>query len=93
MSIGDWFLDLFWPPKTEKASSPKAQHGSEREQAIRHMQASGQNLVTPERTELIRKAMEVHRAKQTILADLKDEDRQKLVAIAIKKLLNEKPQK
>ena len=57
------------------------------------MQASGQNLVTPERAELIRKAMEVHHAKQTILADLKDENRQKLVAIAIKKLLNDKPPK
>ncbi|HIJ38631.1 MAG TPA: hypothetical protein HPP80_07005 [Rhodospirillaceae bacterium] len=47
-------------------------------------QASG-----TDRAALIRQAMQVRAAKQTILSDLDDETRAKLVAVAMKALLNE----
>jgi hypothetical protein len=46
-------------------------------------------VMTPERQELIRKAMEVQRAKSQIFDDLKDVDKQRLYALAVKKLLRE----
>jgi len=45
--------------------------------------------VTPDRTELIRQAMQMRAAKQSLLADLNDEDRAKLVATAMRAFLNE----
>lgn len=48
-------------------------------------------VMTPERQELIRQAMAVQRAKSKIFDDLKDADKQKLYALAIKKLLREEP--
>ena len=51
--------------------------------------AQAQDMVTPDRAELIRQAMRVRAAKQTILADLDDETRAKLVATAMRALLNE----
>jgi hypothetical protein len=61
----------------------------DRAQAVSEMQKDAQGLVTPDRAELIRQAMKVRAAKQTILADLDDETRGKLVAAAMKALLNE----
>jgi len=61
----------------------------DRQQAIAQLQAQGSSLVTPDRAELIRRAMEVRAAKQTLLADLNDEDRAKLVATAMKAFLAE----
>lgn len=60
-----------------------------REQAIAEVQKDAQSLVTPDRAELIRQAMQVRAAKQKILANLDDETRGKLVAAAMKALLNE----
>lgn len=60
-----------------------------RDQAIAEAQSQGKDLITPDRAELIRQAMQVRAAKQTILADLDDESRSKLVATAMKALLNE----
>lgn len=60
----------------------------DRAEAIAAMQAQAGNLVTPERAELVRNAMAVHKAKQTILADLSSEDRARLVASAITTLLH-----
>lgn len=60
-----------------------------RDQAIADAQKDAQGLVTPDRAELIRQAMKVRAAKQTILASLDDETRSKLVAAAMKALLNE----
>lgn len=59
--------------------------------AIAHMQAQVKDFVTPERQALIANAMAVHRAKQKILADLDDESRAKLVAMAITTLLHQDP--
>ncbi|HMA51361.1 MAG TPA: hypothetical protein VKP60_16495 [Magnetospirillaceae bacterium] len=60
-----------------------------REQAIADAQAAAANIVTNDRAELIRKAMEVRAAKQSLLADLNDEDRAKLVATAMRAFLAE----
>jgi light-regulated signal transduction histidine kinase (bacteriophytochrome) len=60
-----------------------------REQMIAQMQAQGAALVTNDRAELIRQAMQVRAAKQSLLADLNDEDRAKLVATAMRAFLNE----
>jgi hypothetical protein len=43
----------------------------------------------PDRAELIRRAMEVRAAQQTVLADLKPEERAKLTATAMRAFLNE----
>lgn len=42
-----------------------------------------------ERAELIRRAMEVRAAKQTVLAELSEEDRERLVATAMRAFLAE----
>ena len=62
-----------------------------KEQAIAEAQAQAQaaQIVTPDRAELIRRAMEVRAAKQSLLADLNDEDRAKLVATAMRAFLSE----
>jgi hypothetical protein len=70
------------PPTIDAA--PVARH-----QALAQIQAQSANLVTPDRAELIRQAMQVRAAKQSLLADLNDEDRAKLVATAMRAFLNE----
>ncbi|MGE5504942.1 MAG: hypothetical protein ACM31L_11010 [Actinomycetota bacterium] len=46
---------------------------------------------SPQRAELIRQAQQVHKAKRKILDALSDEDRAKLVAMAISSFLAEAP--
>jgi len=46
-----------------------------------------------DRAELIRRAMEVRAAQQSVLADLKPEDRAKLTATAMRAFLNESKHK
>ena len=60
-----------------------------RNAAIAQVRDQAKDLITPDRAELIRQAMQVRAAKQTILADLGDEDRARLVALAMKALLHE----
>jgi hypothetical protein len=76
------------PAGPAKGKPGSASAGS-RDQAIAEMQKGAQDLLTPDRAELIRQAMRVRAAKQTILADLDDETRGKLVATAMKALLKE----
>jgi hypothetical protein len=76
------------PASPGKGKSGSVPAGS-RDQAIAEMQKGAQDLLTPDRAELIRQAMRVRAAKQTILADLDDETRGKLVATAMKALLKE----
>lgn len=52
-------------------------------------ETTGSDEAAPSRSQLIRQAMAVHRAKQTVLADLSDEQREKLVALALKQLLRQ----
>lgn len=73
----------------EKARTRKAPTANDRADELAELHAQAQDIVTPERAELIRQAMEIRRAKQQILADLGDEDRRKLVAAAVKRLLKE----
>lgn len=65
--------------------------GADRDAAIARMQSQVKDFVTPERQALIANAMAVHRAKQKILADLDDESRAKLIAMAITTLLHSEP--
>ncbi|ABC21017.1 hypothetical protein [Rhodospirillum rubrum] len=74
---------------TKAAAAPVAEAGSAREKALAQVRAAQGDLMTPERAELIRKAMQVHGAKQKILANLSDEQRQRLVMTAMRTLLNE----
>lgn len=82
-------------PKRVAAPAPAAKPGpgpepeDDRAAAIAHMQSQVRDFVTPERQALIANAMAVHRAKQKILADLDDESRAKLVAMAITTLLHQ----
>ncbi|MBF0333372.1 MAG: hypothetical protein HQL40_06955 [Alphaproteobacteria bacterium] len=64
---------------------------SPRDRALAQAQAQAKSLITPDRAELIRKAMEVHRAKTKIFEGLDEESKQKLVLMAMKRLLNEDP--
>lgn len=98
MSIADMLLSLLMSKKAARnlksfvsGSAQSGKTGTEREKTIKVMQTGGKNLMTPERAELIRHAMEIRSAKQTIFADLNDEQKQKLVAFALKKLLHEDP--
>lgn len=63
-----------------------------RESDIADMQALSQGLMTEDRAELIKNAMQIRRAKQTVLDALSDEQKEQLVALALKALLNEDPQ-
>lgn len=75
------------PPAPAAKPAPEAE--DDRVAAIAHMQSQVRDFVTPERQALIANAMAVHRAKQKILADLDDESRAKLVAMAITTLLHQ----
>lgn len=88
--LKSWFSGESQPAAGKPVAKPA---GSSRDQVLAaakaQIRASQERVMTPERAELIRKALEVRQAKQAILADLDDEQRQKLVALAFKKLLNE----
>jgi len=60
-----------------------------KEQALTQIREQAAAIVTPDRAELIRQAMQVRAAKQSLLADLNDADRAKLVAAAMRAFLNE----
>ena len=51
--------------------------------------SAGKPAMTEDRAALLRQAQEVHRAKRKILDHLSDEDRAKLVSMAILTFLNE----
>ncbi|MBC7907906.1 MAG: hypothetical protein H7Y60_14345 [Rhodospirillaceae bacterium] len=73
----------------DKAPKPEAPKPPDQDAAIAHMQAQVQAFVSPERKALIANAVRVHRAKQQILAELDDESRAKLVAMAITTFLHQ----
>jgi hypothetical protein len=74
-----------------KQAGKKAAHPApdDKQQAIAAAQAQAAAIITPDRAELIRQAMQVRAAKQTLLADLNDAERAKLVAAAMRAFLNE----
>lgn len=85
-----------WPKKGAKADPGKkkktpapADGSSAREKALAQVRAAQGTVVTEDRAELIRQAMKIRKAKQQILADLSDDQRARLAALAIRGLLNE----
>jgi len=86
---------------TREAKEAMEQHAAEkryiealqsqvaRERVLSQVREQSRDFVTSDRADLIRNAMQVRKAKQTVLADLSDEERAKLVALAMKALLNE----
>lgn len=81
-----WLRALFLDEKARKAVDAKARAGAA---AAREPAAPAPPKMTPKREQLIKDAMAVHRAKRKILDDLSDEDRARLVAMAITALMNE----
>ncbi|MBI3443848.1 MAG: hypothetical protein HY055_00385 [Magnetospirillum sp.] len=75
---------LFGEDKPKPKDKPKA---SVRKPAV--SQASTKASPGSERAQLLKRAQEVHRAKRKILDHLSDEDRAKLVSMAILTFLNE----
>jgi hypothetical protein len=75
--------------KTARSKAAAKPAGGGKAASIAAMQAQSKNLITPERAELLQHAMKVRSAKQTILANLSDEQRARLVAEAMKRLLHE----
>jgi hypothetical protein len=76
-------------PAAKKGKAKAKPAASAKDAAIAQVQAQAKDLLTPDRAELIQNAMKVRAAKQTILANLDDESRARLVATAMKALLNE----
>jgi hypothetical protein len=60
-----------------------------RHEAIRRIRADAQCVMTPERQARIEDALRVRRAKSRVLRDLKDDDRRRLYALAVKKMLRQ----
>lgn len=74
-------------PQSPSPSDSAAPAPFDRDSAIARMQSQLKDRPSDQRKALIAQAMAVHRAKQKILADLDDESRAKLVAMAITSLL------
>ena len=89
--VSDALLSLVMDKKARNKlrNSPARRKVTAREVKINELQETVGRVMTPERQALILKAMKVQRAKSKILNDLKDEDKQKLYALAVKKLLRE----
>lgn len=73
----------------KKVGGKQAAAPSAKEQALAQVRAAQGTVVTADRAELIRQAMQIRQAKQQILADLSDDQRARLAALAIRGLLNE----
>ncbi len=78
-------VDLFWS-NPDALRKPDARPGKRAAPVSRQGQPK---VMTPQRAELIRNAIRIHRAKKKILADLSDEQREKLMAMAMRAFLNE----
>lgn len=74
--------------KARSTSAANAPKGGKAD-TIAAMQAQSKNFLTPERAELLQNAMKVRQAKQTILSELSDEQRARLVGEAMKRLMGE----
>jgi len=81
----DWLHRLFGPPPASR--SPARGRPAAPAAASRPRPAAP---APTERTRLLREAGEIHRAKRKILDALSDEDRAKLVSMAILTLLEQK---
>lgn len=75
--------------KTARSKAAAKSAGGGKAATIAAMQAQSKGVMTPERAALLQNALKVRSAKQTILANLSDEQRARLVAEAMKRLLHE----
>ena len=91
-TFGDMVLGLFVDKKAREKIKKRRQART-RDGQIEELRETVDRVMTPERRELIQKAMEVQRAKAKIFDDLNDETKRKLYAIAIKNLLHEDDKK
>jgi hypothetical protein len=55
------------------------------------LQQQAQKIMTPERQELLRRAMEIQGAKQKIFDALSDDKKKELVALAMRSALKDRP--
>ena len=78
--------NLFAPSPPQRPAEPT------RQQAIASARAGIERVMTPERAELIQNALKVRAAKQSILADLSDSQRQRMVVEAMRFFLNQEPE-
>ncbi|WP_043745451.1 hypothetical protein [Paramagnetospirillum magneticum] len=75
-------------PKAAARPNPGAPRARERDPATALAEAEERmKRLPPEKAQLIRSAMLVHRARQSVLAELSDEERDKLEQVARKALL------
>ncbi|MEW5727449.1 MAG: hypothetical protein AB1918_06445 [Pseudomonadota bacterium] len=84
-----WLRALFLDEKARKAVDAKARAKAAAARKPATAPPPPAPKMTPKRQQLIKDAMAVHRAKRKILDDLSDEDRARLVAMAITALMNE----
>lgn len=75
--------------KTAEGSGKPGGAANSRADQIKQIQAAGKGMMTPERAELIRNALEVRKAKAKIFDDLNDEQKRKLYALAVKTFLGQ----
>lgn len=80
---------LSWLFGSSRSAKSTRRAAASREQDVRRLAAQVEAVMTPERRELIRRAMEIRKNKSRILADLGDEEKRKLYALAVKNLLHE----
>lgn len=77
-------------PPPGAAARPKAAQPQQRDRDPATALAEAEERMKrlpPEKAQLIRSAMMVHRARQSVLAELSDEEREKLNKVALKALL------
>ncbi len=75
----------------KRRRSASARKADARAEALAQVRAQSDQVMTDARKELIRQALSVRNARQKILDDLNDEDRARLVALAVRNLMNEDP--
>ena len=76
------------PPRAASRPRACAPEPKERDPATALAEAEERmKRLPPEKAQLIRSAMLVHRARQSVLADLSDDERAKLEQVALKALL------
>jgi hypothetical protein len=75
------------PVKAARAAAPKTAAPPQRERTPAEALAEAEERMRrlpPEKAQLVRSAMAVHRVRQSVLADLSDEDRRRLQDMAEK---------
>ena len=81
--MAGFFAKLFG----KSPAAPAPDRAAQRQQ----VQQQAEKIMTPERQALLRRAMEIQSAKQKIFDALSDEKKRELVAMTMRKALNERP--